>query len=338
MKKKTIEFFMMLTNRSIYLAHYTIRSYVKVYVKMKSEYDIQLTIYLNAINYSKYQSEIDEFEKYPFVKLIKSASRKDDFVFNGKHYVSKSNGFQYTLPMERMSEGQDIAYANFESDYFVTVDDDLEILKPDFIVEMIRIMEANPDLGIFSTDKTITHSKYDYYSSGNIVAMERNDTWFCMYKKKSKVTGCSMELVDKFVDNLGNEYTWSPKEIDNNWDAYFKIVNENEGIRYVWDGGALLQERIRSKFKHKVIALTDVDMKYSNQFIHYAAFGKNVSVNTPLKVAIYRILFIGSFNGLLFLPDSLNKYVRKICRKINKILFKNAYSERLIPTVYTSLD
>ena len=93
MKKKTIEFFMMLTNRSIYLAHYTIRSYVKVYVKMKSEYDIQLTIYLNAINYSKYQSEIDEFEKYPFVKLIKSASRKDDFVFNGKHYCQNLMDF-----------------------------------------------------------------------------------------------------------------------------------------------------------------------------------------------------------------------------------------------------
>lgn len=337
-EKKSIEFFMILTNRTVYLAKYTIKSYLKVFKALSSKYNIKLKVYLNCINIDKYEKEISKWNKYKFIELIHSKNKNSDFQWTESKYILKSNGQIYLHPMERMPEIQDKEYSSFESDYFVTVDDDLEILNPEFIQKMIELMETNPLLGVISTNKTKTHERFDDFSNCKIVAQERNDTWFCMYKKESKVRNMSMELLDKFISDSGKEYIWYPINGVDGWDEYFEHVLNESGIRYVWDGGALLQEKIRENFPSKIIALSDVDKEYENQFIHYAAFGKNKSVNTPLKIAIYRFFAIKGKVGIIYFSPLLNKYIKKFYNKIFRLLFSKAMNERLRPAQLSKLD
>lgn len=337
--KKSIEFFMMLTNRSVYLAKYTVKSYHKVYEKLKDKYDIQLTVYLNSINYSKYENNIRKLSTYSFVVLRESATKASDFIWKNDHYLSKSNGLRYTLPMERMSEGQDIAYKEFQSDYIVTVDDDFEVLNPDFIEILLNKMEETPNLGVISTERTQTHKKFDNYSQGYIIAQERNDTWFCMYKQESKVQGISMELLDKYICDNGDVYTWSPNAPDKiSWKNYYEITQTKEGDRYSWDGAALLQEEIRKSFNHPVISLSDINPDLTRQYVHYAGFGKNVSVNTPIKVFFYRYFYLRKIYGISVFPDSLNQFVKKVYRKLFKVFFEQSEVERKMPTPTSKLD
>lgn len=47
MNKKTVEFFMIVTNRSVYIADYCISSIIKVLDILSNDYHVKFIIYLN---------------------------------------------------------------------------------------------------------------------------------------------------------------------------------------------------------------------------------------------------------------------------------------------------
>ncbi|MDO9153668.1 MAG: hypothetical protein Q7U47_08185 [Paludibacter sp.] len=98
--KKSIEFFMIVSNRAILIADYCIKSYAKVYKLLNPKYDIILRVYLNCINQNKYKKYIDKWSKYNFVRIEYSDLNTSDFNYrDGSYYVEKINK-KYNLPMK----------------------------------------------------------------------------------------------------------------------------------------------------------------------------------------------------------------------------------------------
>lgn len=327
---------MVVTNRTIYLSDYCIKSYVLAYNHLKTKYDVELKVYLNCVNLFKYQKYIDKWKKFDFVVIEFSELKFTDFEFDGSHYILKLNGKKYLYPFE-FCEPFDREFQNFKSDYFINVDDDFEILNPRFISKILNVLDEKSNLGILSTNRTSTSNYYDNFTEDEIILHERNDTWFCAFKKESRVLGVSTHPVDQFIYDNGDVFIWDYENTD--WNTYFeKGKKKGIGKRHVWDGNAFLQEKIREKFNSKIIALSDIDSKFELDFIHYASFTQNNSIDSPLKVYFYRKLAINNKVGFKYLPKKLNNIAKKINNKLFKLYFQNAINERKRSSSKSKLD
>ncbi len=335
--KKSIEFYMVVTNRAVFLADYCIESYKNVYDYLSQNYDVCLVIYLNCLNKEKYQKYIDRWSQIKFVKIVYSKLNLEDFKFipeEGEYFVEKT-GKKYRYPME-YAEPFDWGYSNFQADYFINVDDDLEIVNSEFIEVMLNVLENDPNLGIISTNKTTTREYFDSYSNDDIILNERNDTWFCIYTKKSRVSGVSGHFFEKCLLPDGSVLNFDFE--NGNYQDYRNRCKAEGGKRLVMDGTGYLQSLIREKFKSKIISVVDIDPRFENQFIHYSSFTQNKSVNTPFKVSVYRILVLRKKIGFSKLPNSLNKYVKYLNKIVFNFLFKKSVLERKLDSAKSSLD
>lgn len=333
--KKSIEFFMIVTNRSIFITDYCVDSYKKVYNTLSGNYIIKLKIYLNCINISKYQKYINKWQQISYVEIVYSKLNIKDFEYRDGMYIAIPTGKTYKYPME-FEEAFDYGYANFESDYFISVDNDFEIFNPQFIREMLNILQRNDNLGLISTSKTNTCKYFDSYSNSTIFLQERNDTWFCIFKKESKVQGISCHPVDQYVnkDNKTIRFNF----LNGNWYEYIENCKKEESIRSVWDGMAFLQDRIRKTFVSPIIAITDIFPEFENQFIHYGAFSQNISLNTPFKIWLYRKVAIRRKIGFYSIPEDLNFLVKKFYHIVFGLLFMKVFNERKIDNAKSLLD
>lgn len=293
-----------------------------------------LVIFLNCLNYSKYENWVKKWEKYNFVRLEKSELNKEDYVLTAGQYITKS-GRRSELPMYRHPEILDLGYTNCKSDYFVSVDDDFEILNPEFILKMLEQLDKNQNLAIISTDKTVSRKYFDSYSNGEIVIKERNDTWFCIYKMTEKVNFSHINS-DHYID-INNKKIFFDFE-HGIWDDYISYCNRFKTLRYVSDTSSDLQLKIREQNNAPITAITDFGKHYENMYIHYAAFAKNKSINTPLKVAFYRHLVLHRKIGIRFIPYRLNIILKKVYNRLLKIFFTKSIIERTKHNAVSSLD
>lgn len=326
-KKKTVEFFMMLTNRSILLAKYTIASYNKVFDLLHDKYDLRLIVYLNAINKNKYESDLSfilDHSRPGLLLFVEGKYSNTDFKWTGSNYQLKGTEKYYKLPMVTPAEGQDEYFQRSSADYFVTVDDDFEIIDPRFIEVMLNYMEHN-DIPCISTEKSEKFYAFDRYSNAYTESQPRNCTWFCIYRVSNRLP-ISMCVKDSFFKDNGEVITWKGVESEISWTDYEKVFREESGKRKTWDNGGWLQEIMREN--RPIVSVGDIK-DFSTCYIHYAAFASNSRINSPFKTAVYRFLMIHSLRSNSF-------FMKKVYRKIRKQLFPDG--ERQVTNQRSSLD
>lgn len=330
MRKKSVEFFMMLTNRSVLMAKYTIGSYKSVYNLLNDKYDLKLTCYLNAVNKQKWGRQLIDIQKDMsqcpgFLWFVDGKYSSEEFVWEGSYYQVEGSSKHYKLPMVTPAEGQDEYFQKCTADYFVTVDDDFEILDPQFVRVLLEYMDDN-DSPCISTDKTIVvRRSFDPYSNAYTEGQPRNCTWFCVYRVAERIP-ISMCVVDSFTSTKGDVITWKGSDSEITWDEYERVFRNEDGVRKTWDNGGWLQEKMRKG--KPLVSLGDLG-DYSKQYIHYAAFASNSFINTAFKTAVYRFL-----RQRVLLADS--RIVKKVYNKARKMLFPDR--ERRVSNQKSSMD
>jgi hypothetical protein len=296
--QKTIVFFMLVTNRDTYLAKYSIKSYEKL-KNCLNNFSWKLVIYCNNLKEKFKQTYMEQWKKLAYVEVIDNT----DFVninelIPGGIIESEEN---WKKSIEGKYEPCGVVWTrefrNFNSDYWVTVDADFEILSPAFVIAAFERLEKDKNLVAMSSDFNDNQHCYDSFSNENIVAMKRYYTWFCIYKKEAQKCKTSHFY-------------------------YQEIVH---GLRLSFDEAAKFQWDLREEFGYEMGA---VDKKYQMQFIHYGAFSKNNSLDTEEKIRLYRIITILSHRGLTGNNNIIDKIVRRVFRIIHKMKYKNISKER----------
>jgi hypothetical protein len=296
---------MLVTNRDTYIASYSIKSYQKI-IPVLTNYDWKLVVYLNCIKDEFKKKYVSEWKRYPFVEIVDNAQFVNaDELIPGSAVIS-DDGCKSALEgkFERGCAVWTREFRKFNSDYWATVDADFELLSADFVVEAFKILE-NKNIVAVSADFSDNHHGYDSYSNENIVFMKRYNTWFCIYKKEAQKC------------NTSHFY-------------YQEIVH---GLRLAFDDGAKLQCDLREKFGYEMCA---VDKKYS--YIHYGAFSKNNSLDTPSKIKLYRKITILSHKGLFGNKFIFDKIIRRCFKIIHNRLYKKIRKERGKLIYHSKLD
>jgi len=293
---KSIQFFMLVTNRDAYIASYAIKSYNLV-VSVLKNYDWKLTVYLNCIKQNFKDTIVNDWRKYNYVEIIDNEMfvNKNNFI-PGTSY-SKDGGYVYiTANAEPYDEIWTREFRNFKTDYWVTVDADFEILKPDFIVSAFKMLENDNNLAVISSDFSENTYTFDSYSKEYILAMKRYHTWFCIYKNISKIC--------------------------NTPHYYYK--EEYYGVRLSFDSACKFQYDLRDKYGYSMKA---VDKKYYSSYIHYGQFSNNSSLDTLKKINRYRKTAILAYKGIFGNNWIIDKIIKKIFLYIHNYLYKNFKKE-----------
>jgi len=305
--KKSIIFFMLVTNRDTYLASYSIKSY-QMLKNCLDNFSWKLIVYMNNLKEKFKEIYVENWRKFDYVEII------DNTKFINIDALIPGNTVKSEEGWSKMIEGKyepcgvvwTREFRNFQSDYWVTVDADFEILSPQFIVEAFEKLENNKKIIAISDYNDNCHC-YDTFSKENIVAMKRYNTWFCIYKKDTQKCRTSHFY-------------------------YQEIIH---GLRLSFDEGAKFQWDLREQFGYE---MESVDEKYKRQFIHYGAFSKNNSLDTEKKVYFYRIISILSHKGIMGNRSIIDKIIRTGFRIVHKILFKKTRDERGHLNYHSKLD
>jgi hypothetical protein len=101
----------------------------------------------------------------------------------------------------------------------------------------------------------------------------------------------------------------------------------DEAAKFQWD--------LREQFGYEMRA---VDKKYHYSFIHYGAFSKNNSLDTPEKINVYRKITILSHKGLSGSKNIVDRIVRKCFKIIHKALYQKIQKERGRNIYHSKLD
>lgn len=308
MYTETADFFMLVTNRDVYLASYTIKSYQKL-APVLQEYNWKLIVYLNCVKDDFKKVYIPEWKKYPFVEIVDNAEFINVDELIPGNFIKSDEGWLKLIEgrYEPCGVVWTRAFRNFTSDYWVTVDADFEILSADFVIEAFKILQEKKDVVAVSSDFSNTNYVFDTFSNEGIIAMKRYNTWFCIYKKEAQKCKTSHFY-------------------------YQEIVH---GLRLSFDEAAKFQSDLREQFGYD---MRSVDEKYRRSFIHYGAFSKNNSLDTPKKIGAYRKIAILSHRGLLGTNLIIDKIVRKCFMLIYKVIYKKTSAERGKNNFHSRLD
>jgi hypothetical protein len=308
MKQQTIIFFMLVTNRDIYLADYAVKSYQKLIPVLKN-YNWKLVVYLNCIkdNFKDQYAKI--WNKLGYVEIIDNMEFVKIEEFIPGNFVKSEEGWEKIISgkFEPCSVVWTREFRKFKSDYWVTVDADFEILSTDFVVDAFSKFDSNSNLVAVSSDYSDTGYCYDTYSNEYIVLMKRYHTWFCIYKKE--------------VQKCKTSHFY-----------YQEIVH---GLRLVFDDTAKLQWDLQEQFGYDMQA---VGTQYHRSFIHYGAFSKNNTFDTPRKIRVYRRIAILARRGIFPRDGVFNQIIRTIFRLIHTRIYKKEKIERATLTYYSNLD
>jgi len=168
-----ITFFMLVTDRDMVIADYSVRSYAKI-----TAFPFKLVIYSNWVLSSLRERYFTEWRKLPYVEIWEDPEQADD---------RKPSDRQLWGPFELCYTIWDRELKKLTATpYHATVDADFEILDPDFISAMLARLEADPKLIAMSAEYNPKTPKYfDTYSHEIITLNERWQTQFCIYKREA---------------------------------------------------------------------------------------------------------------------------------------------------------
>jgi hypothetical protein len=259
-------------------------------------------VYANCLKEEKKALYFPQWKKLPYVSIRDNEA-------NGKLACKK--GEQFVTPegrrvlFEESCEHYDEVWTRehqlAKTPYWATVDADFELLRPQFIVEMMKSLRADPNLAAISTDYTPTGDAYDTFSKRMIRLNERWHTWCCIYRRE---TGRFLRDVSSFYSE-----TILP-----------------EGMPHAFDSYAKFQEHL-IRTGYRMAALPD---QFQKQFIHYGGFSKNKSI-TEKNVHLYRHLAIAAKRGVpLPLGGRVNWMIRRTSASIFHRLFSGATAERAV--------
>jgi hypothetical protein len=269
-----------------------------------------LVVYLNCLKESFKKTYGEKWKKLGYVELIDNTQfiNPDELTPGG---AARSEEGLTACIAGKFEPGCVVwtrEFRKFTTDYWATVDADFEILKPDFIVDAFDKLENNAKLAVLSSDCNGTRPHFDFYSGETKIIMRRYETWFCIYKKETQKCKTSHFYYEETV---------------------------KYGLKLSFDDGAKFQWDLRDQFGYEMAA---VDSTYKRQFLHYIAFSKNDSLDTPFKIALYRRIKIIARRGLMgsgALPDRI---IRKTFEIIWEILYGKLNRERRTYTFHSRLD
>jgi hypothetical protein len=299
---------MLVTNRDAYLASYAIKSYQKL-KKCLNNFSWKLVVYMNNLKEEFKQIYRKEWGKLDYVELIDNTEFIDIDELIPGNFVKSEEGL-IKLIEGKYEPGCVVwtrEFRNFQSDYWVTVDADFEILSPQFIIEGFQKLENNKNIILISSDYSDNSHRFDTYSNENIIAMKRYHTWFCIYKKEAQKCKTSHFYYQEIVHGL--------------------YLSFDDGAKFQWD--------LREQFGYK---MESVDRKYQWGFIHYGAFSKNNSLDTEKKVCLYRIITLLSHRGIMGSKNIVDKIIRKSFKIIHKIIYRKLKDERGRINYHSKLD
>ena len=291
--------FMLVTNRDCILAHHSILSYRKLWKIYDS---FVLEVYANCLKAEKKERYFPQWEKLPYVAIRDNEANGKLVRKKGEKFVNpEGKRFRYEDSCEHYDEVWTREHQLAKTPFWATVDADFELLAPQFIVEMMNTLRADPTLAGISTDYSSTEDAFDTYSQQVIRLNERWHTWCCIYRRE---TGKYLREVSSF---------------------YSETVLP-DGLRHAFDSYAKVQQHLISA-GHRMVKLPD---RFQEQFIHYGGFSKNKSV-TGKNVYFYRHLAIAAKRGIpLPLLGRLNRFVRRAATRAFYFLFSGALAERQV--------
>ena len=288
MDNPRVTFFMLVTNRDAVIADYCIQSYQRLYDEFKDDVTFVLYIYCNCLTDATKQKYVPRWSRLDYVKIFDNHEKMTTIQIQAGETITSPEGINRVRDgwCENYDELWTSELKNFKTDYIATVDADFEILRPDFVKNMIDVLHEDPNLIGMSSDYTPPqYACYEPYSDRVINIAERWNTWFCIYK------------IQAFSCSASHFYL---EEVDSN------------GEKLCFDSSGYFQHRLITDFGYRFAA---VDPKFRKQFIHYSAFSKNRSINDS-NIGLYRRLAILRQNGLqthfedLAAVKSVNKIVR----------------------------
>jgi hypothetical protein len=290
---------MLVTNRDCVVAHHSILSYRKLW---KTYDSFVLEVYANCLKAEEKARYFPEWQKLPYVSIRDNEANRKLVRRKGARFLSpEGRPFQYEGSCEHYDEVWTREHQLAKTPFWATVDADFELLAPQFILEMMNTLRADPGLAGISTDHGATADVFDTYSKEVIRLNERWHTWCCIYRRE---TGRYLREVSSFY-----------------WETILP-----EGLRHAFDSYAKFQQHlIRAGYR-----MASLPGRFQNQFIHYGAFSKNKSVSEK-NAFLYRHLAIAAKRGVpLPLFGKLNRLIRPIAYRLLNRLYSGAIAERKV--------
>lgn len=291
-----VTFFMIVTNRDIYIADASISRFKLLYSKFYSEIPFSLIIYANGLTDNNFNEFCGKWAKLPYVQIKR-------YITESK-YVPGANIENFNSTATKLIEGPykpgaviwDEELPKITTPYFCTIDADFEFIKPDFIIVMIDTLESDRSVAGCATDYTSTQPYFDTYINSTIIFHERWNTWCCMYRKE--INECKQS-------HFARKVTYSDGEHSYDDTGYFQQC---------------VQEELGLKFKV-------LDKRWQKDFIHYGAFSKNRDVKGHFHTLVYRILAQLRKKGINGSGNLLWKYPDLVTKKSAAVVFSYLYNK-----------
>ena len=169
--KKTISFFMLVTNRDLMISDYAIQSFKKLTLY---NYTWKLIIFLNCLTPKNEQYITNKWSSEDFIEIISEKNIPDGYV----------------NPRGPMLDPSDVWTKYFyasNSDYWCQVDSDFEIIRPDFIEKIFSLFDKYSALKVISANSSPDILCHESFSGETKIVKQRLHTWFCIYSKDCKV-------------------------------------------------------------------------------------------------------------------------------------------------------
>lgn len=264
-----ITFFMIVTEPSVPIADFCIRSYKKL---KRSNFSFELVVYGNCISPQTWTRHFEKWGRLDYVRLMdNNAYLSDSYPIAGERIVTPEGILR---PLEGPFElGATIwtrELPRIQSPFIATVDSDFEIFCPDFIEQAHRMLNEDSTLAGVSTDYSPDNPHFhNTYLNTTHFLRRRWHTWFCLYRKECLQGNISHHMfIEKEAD----------KEI---------------GLK-MYDDAAFLQEKlIQRGWKFDVLPES-----YLRQYLHYVAFSKNTMINSN-NIRLYHRYMTWMRRGLI---------------------------------------
>lgn len=291
-RRKSIQFFMLVTPRDVLIAEYAIRSFCKVETVL-TDYDWKLRVYMNCLG-EEQKIGLQQFTKdYKYVELIDNAAYVNpaEIIPGQKVLFDGISTRPYEGKYEIGCVVWEREFRRFESDYWCIVDADFEILQPDFIRYAIDQLESDDELYLYATDYCEKRKFFNTYSYEYVLSMPRYATWLCIYKKE-----CQQCVTPLY---------------------YHEEMHDGE--KWVWDDTGKFQEDLKAQTSCRYGSINTIEplgkrLNYTYQYIHYGMFSKNASLQTRRDIKRFRRVKLLSYIGIecFHRKSIINKCVRYI--------------------------
>lgn len=288
---------MLVTPRDIPIAHYSIRSLLRLTLALPS---LQAVVYCNGLSAEMIHKARQLLANQTRVTLIDNtarlkAERPKAGPFINEYGILATRQGPFEIPPDVWSR----ELISLPTEIVGIIDADFEALNHGFVEKMLCEIGTNPNIAFYSTDYNPTQELFETYSKERALIWERWHTWFCLYRRSALLK----------AHNFG----------------YFEDRGGKIPIKF--DHSSKLQQILIQEHGYMGASLNG---EMSNQYIHYGAFAQNRSL-CGRRLSIYRLLKIASHNGWKHKHGSAlaSKLVRRAGKQAYRALRMGRYdSER----------